>query len=163
MVNDLVQRGMRICERLTGENIGIPLTFREGLASTHIHFFTKLVESLEGTGAAVDGLVENECRELLSVAGSRIFSNLWLLRETGVRCRDTLKLDAVLKTVEPKMEELADALPQATDGYVDDLLDLLLRVDAGDDGSGGSSSAGSGGVSAGDPEEQPLECLLLCA
>ena len=138
MVNDLVQRGLRICERLTGENIGIPLTFREGLASTHIHFFTKLVESLEGAGAAVDALVENECRELLSVAGSRIFTNLWLLRETGVLCRDTFKLDAVLKAVEHETEELADALPQAIDGYVDHLLDLFLRVDAGHDGGGAS-------------------------
>ena len=87
-------------------------------------------------GGAVDALVENECRELLSVAGSRIFSNLWLLRKTGVLCRDTFKLDVVFKAVEPKTEELVDTVRQAIDGYVDDHLDLFLRVDTGDDDGG---------------------------
>ena len=63
---------------------------------------------------------------------------MWLLRETGVLCRDTFKLYAVLKVMEPEMEERADTLPQAIDGYVDHLLDLFLRVDAGHDGGGAS-------------------------
>jgi hypothetical protein len=45
-----------------------------------IHFFSQLAEQLADMSAKVLELVDAECRELLGLAGTRIFSNLQRLR-----------------------------------------------------------------------------------
>jgi hypothetical protein len=43
-------------------------------------FFSQLAEELDGTSAKVLELIDVECRELLGLAGTRIFSNIQCLR-----------------------------------------------------------------------------------
>jgi hypothetical protein len=43
-------------------------------------FFSQLAEQLDGASAKVLELIDTECRELLGLAGTRIFSNLQRLR-----------------------------------------------------------------------------------
>jgi hypothetical protein len=47
-----------------------------------ILFFSQLAEQLDGASAKVLEIVDAECRELLGLAGTRIFSNLQCLRPT---------------------------------------------------------------------------------
>jgi hypothetical protein len=45
-----------------------------------IHFFSQLAEQLADASTKVLELIDAECRELLGLAGTRIFSNLQRLR-----------------------------------------------------------------------------------
>ena len=47
----------------------------------------------------MDTVVEGEFRDLLGAVGKLIFSNLWLICDTGVFCRANFSLDEVLKPV----------------------------------------------------------------
>ena len=45
-------------------------------AAAYLTFFSELVEKLEKAATSVDGIVDEECRELLSIVATRVFSNL---------------------------------------------------------------------------------------
>ena len=66
MMRDLVKRAQRICGCFGGDHLGIPHAFQPGVASSHIYFFTQLVENLEKVCSDVDMVVEGECRDLLA-------------------------------------------------------------------------------------------------
>jgi hypothetical protein len=59
-----------------------------------ILFFSQLAEQLDDASAKVLELIDAECRELLGLAGTRIFSNLQ-------RLRPDLNLEDVLQRREP--------------------------------------------------------------
>jgi hypothetical protein len=57
-------------------------------------FFSQLAEELDGASAKVLDLIDAECRELLGLAGTRIFSNIQ-------RLRPDLNLEEVLQRPSP--------------------------------------------------------------
>jgi hypothetical protein len=57
-------------------------------------FFSQLAEQLDGASAKVLGLIDAECRELLGLAGTRIFTNLQ-------RLHPSLNLEEVLRRPSP--------------------------------------------------------------
>jgi hypothetical protein len=57
-------------------------------------FFSQLAEELDGASAKVLDLIDAECRELLGLAGTRIFSNIQ-------RLRPVLNLEEVLRWPSP--------------------------------------------------------------
>jgi hypothetical protein len=57
-------------------------------------FFSQLAEELDGASAKVLELIDAECRELLGLAGMRIFSNIQ-------RLRPHLNLEEVLRRPSP--------------------------------------------------------------
>ena len=60
----------------------------------------------------MDAILESECRDILSVAGRWIFSNIWLLCEAGALPQNAFKLEEVLKPMEAESKEMADALDE---------------------------------------------------
>jgi hypothetical protein len=69
-------------------------------------FFSQLAEQLDGASAKVLELVDAECRELLGLVGTRIFSNLQHLRPE-------LDLEEVLQRREPAPPGTPDHAAQA--------------------------------------------------
>ena len=78
MMRDLVGRRRFLCERF-GAELQVPPAYQEKDPASHAHFYLQLVKELEAVVPRLDGLVEAECRQLLSAAATRIFSNFWLL------------------------------------------------------------------------------------
>jgi hypothetical protein len=79
-------------------------------------FFSQLVEELDGASAKVLELIDTECRELLGLAGTRIFSNIQRL------CPD-LNLEEVQQRPSPPPPGTRDHAAVARAGR----LDLALR------------------------------------
>jgi septal ring factor EnvC (AmiA/AmiB activator) len=69
-------------------------------------FFSQLAEELDGASAKVLELIDAECRELLGLTGTRIFSNLQ-------RLRPELDLEEVLQRREPPPPDTPDRAAQA--------------------------------------------------
>jgi hypothetical protein len=69
-------------------------------------FFSQLAEQLDGTSAKVLEIIDAECRELLGLAGTWIFSNFQ-------RLRPELDLDEVLQRREPPPPGTPDRAAQA--------------------------------------------------
>ena len=74
MMQDLAVRGKVLCERF-GAELQVPPAYQEEDPASHAHFFIQLVKELETMVPRQDGLVEAECRQLLSAAAMQIFSN----------------------------------------------------------------------------------------
>ena len=113
------------------------------------------MENLEKVCADLDAVVESECRDLLSAAGELIFSNLWLLYDSGEFCRANFSLDEVLKPVQTESKEVPDALAEKITGYMGALCDLFARVDTDAWASGGDGGGTSGGGDGGAGEDAP--------
>ena len=77
-MRDLVGRGRAVCERF-GAELQVPPAYHEEDPASHVSFYLQLVRELEAAVPLLDRLVEAECRQLLSVVATLIFSNLWLL------------------------------------------------------------------------------------
>jgi hypothetical protein len=77
-----------------------------------IHFFSQLAEKLADALAKVLELVDAECRELLGLAGMRIFSNLQ-------RLRPNLDLEEVLQRRAPPPPGTPDRAAQARVAQLD--------------------------------------------
>jgi hypothetical protein len=115
----------------------------EGPRETHdvnyIDFFTKLVERLEAGAKRVNGIIEDECRDLLFQVATRIFSHL-------LHADPNFDFDRVIA---PIPEELRDGLGKAVEDHVDALLvkfspgssESFSGVE-GDDGEGDDSDDG---------------------
>jgi hypothetical protein len=69
-------------------------------------FFSQLAEQLDGISAKVLELINAKCRELLGLAGMRIFSNLQ-------RLRPELDLEEVMQRREPPPPGTPDRVVQA--------------------------------------------------
>jgi hypothetical protein len=71
-------RLMEAAHRLGIDGLNLP-TIPEDDGSI-LHFFRQLADKLADTSAKVTELIDIECRELLGLAGTQIFSNIQRLR-----------------------------------------------------------------------------------
>jgi hypothetical protein len=92
MLREFSARVMEAAHRLGIHGLNLP-TVPEDDGSI-ILFFSQLAEQLDDASAKVLELIDAECRELLGLAGTRIFSNLQCLRPD-------LNLEDVLQRREP--------------------------------------------------------------
>jgi hypothetical protein len=92
MFREFSARVMEAAHRLGIHGLSLP-TVPEDDRSI-ILFFSQLAEQLDDASAKVLELIDAECRELLGLAGTRIFSNLQ-------RLRPDLNLEDVLQRREP--------------------------------------------------------------
>jgi hypothetical protein len=86
-----------------------------------IHFFSQLAEKLAEASAKALELVDAECRELLGLAGTRIFSNIQ-------RLRPDLDLEEVLQRRAPPPPGTPDREAQARAARLDIVLQCLQSI-----------------------------------
>jgi hypothetical protein len=84
-------------------------------------FFSQLVEELDGASAKVLDLIDAECRELLGLAGTRIFSNIQ-------RLSPDLNLEEVLQMPPPPPPGTPDRAAVARAGRLDIALRRLQAI-----------------------------------
>jgi hypothetical protein len=84
-------------------------------------FFSQLAEQLDGASAKVLELIDVECRELLGLAGTRIFTNLQ-------RLRPNLNLEEVLQRPSPPPPGTPDRAAVARVGRLDIALRWLQAI-----------------------------------
>jgi hypothetical protein len=84
-------------------------------------FFSQLAEELDGASARVLELIDAECRELLGLAGTRIFSNIQ-------RLRPDLNLEEVLQRPSPPPPGTPDRAAVARAGRLDITLRRLQAI-----------------------------------
>jgi hypothetical protein len=84
-------------------------------------FFSQLAEQLDGASARVLELIDAECRELLGLAGTRIFSNIQ-------RLRPNLNLEEVLQRPSPPLPGTPDRAAVARAGRLDIALRWLQAI-----------------------------------
>jgi hypothetical protein len=104
-----------------------------------IHFFSQLAEQLADASAKVLELIDAECRELLGLAGTRIFSNLQ-------RIRPDLDLEEVLQRRAPPPPGTPDRAALARVARLDIALQRLQAIYArpGTSAAAGQESSSSG-------------------
>jgi hypothetical protein len=100
-------------------------------------FFSQLAEELDGASAKVLELIDAECRELLGLAGTRIFSNIQ-------RLRPDLNLEEVLRRPPPPPPGTPDRAAEARAGRLYLALRRLQALYARPGASAPSSSSGEG-------------------
>jgi hypothetical protein len=100
-----------------------------------LRFFSQLAEELDGASAKVLDLVDTECRELLGLAGMRIFSNIQ-------RLRPDLNLEEVLWRPPPPPPGTPDRVAEARAGRLNFALRRLQALYARPGASAPSSSSG---------------------
>src|SRR5664279_2320957 len=121
MFRELAARGRGATTRLGVEGLSSP----DGDdAAAYLTFFAELVVKLEAAATGVDNIVDEECRDLLSVAATRVFSNLY-------HANPGFDFSPVLKPVE---REFAAALVKEVTGPVEALLQLYVRGDEAEKG-----------------------------
>jgi hypothetical protein len=102
-----------------------------------LRFFSQLAEELDGASAKVLDLIDAECRELLGLAGTRIFSNIQ-------RLRPDLNLEEVLQRPPPPPPGAPDRAAEARAGRLHFALRRLQALYARPGASAPSSSSGEG-------------------
>jgi hypothetical protein len=124
-------------------------------------FFSQLAEQLDGASAKVLELIDAECRDLLGLAGTRIFSNLQ-------RLRPDLNLEEVLQRMEPPPPGTPDRSAVARAARLDIALRRLQAIyarpgapaaaDQESSSSGDTSGSGeSGSEETGDDDGGAME------
>jgi hypothetical protein len=110
-------------------------------------FFSQLAEELDGASAKVLDLINAECRELLGLAGTRIFSNIQ-------RLRPDLNLEEVLRRPSPPPPGTPGRAAVARAGRLDIALRRLQAIYARPGAPAPSSSSGdvSGSTESGSDE-----------
>jgi hypothetical protein len=98
-------------------------------------FFSQLAEELDGASAKVLELIDAECRELLGLAGMRIFSDLQ-------RLRPDLNLEEVLRRPPPPPPGTPDRAAEARAGRLHLALRRLQAIYARPGAPAPSSSSG---------------------
>jgi acetolactate synthase regulatory subunit len=152
-------RVMEAAHRLGIHGLNLP-TVPEDDGSMML-FFSQLAKELDVASARVLDLIYAECRELLGLAGMRIFSNLQ-------RLRPELDLEEVLQRWEPPAPGTPDRAAQARAEQLDVALQRLQAIyarlgpsaaaDQGSSSSGDSlSSGGSGSEEAGEDDDRASE------
>jgi hypothetical protein len=84
-------------------------------------FFSQLAEELDGASARVLDLIDAECRELLGLAGTRIFSNIQ-------RLRPHLNLEKVLRRPSPPLPGTPDREVISRAAHLDIALEWLQSI-----------------------------------
>jgi hypothetical protein len=125
-----------------------------------ILFFSQLAEQLDDVSAKVLELVDAECRELLGLAGTRIFSNLQ-------RLRPDLDLEEVLQRRAPPPPGTPDRAVQARAAQLDIALQRLQAIYARprtsaavgqeSSSSGDTSSSGESGSEGAGKDDRAME------
>jgi hypothetical protein len=69
---------MEATHRLGIDGLHLPSALEDD--GSILHFFGQLSDKLAEAATKVTELIDAECRELLGLAGTRIFSNIWRLR-----------------------------------------------------------------------------------
>jgi hypothetical protein len=69
---------MEAAHRLGIDGLNLPTIPKDNRSI--LHFFSQLADKLADASAKVAELIDTECRELLGLAGTRIFSNIQRLR-----------------------------------------------------------------------------------
>jgi acetolactate synthase regulatory subunit len=118
-------------------------------------FFSQLAEQLDGASAKVLELTDAECRELLGLAGTRIFSNIQ-------RLRPDLNLEEVLQRPSPPPPGTPDRAAVARAGRLDITLRWLQAIyarpgaptAADQESSSSGDTSGSGESDSGEAEEE---------
>jgi hypothetical protein len=147
-------RVMEAAHRLGIHGLTLPTVSEDD--GSIIHFFSHLAEQLADASTKVLELIDAECRELLGLAGTRIFSNLQRL------CPD-LDLEKVLQRRAPLPPGTLDRAAQDRPARLDIALQRLQAIyarpgtsaAAGQEGSssdGTTSSGESGGEEAGEAD-----------
>jgi hypothetical protein len=128
---------MEAANRLGIEGLNLP-TIPEDDGSI-LHFFSQLAEKLAEASAKVSELVDAKCRELLGLAGTRIFSNIQ-------RLRPDLDLEEVLQRRAPPPPGTPDRAVQARVERLDTTLQHLQAIYArpGTSAAAGQESSSSG-------------------
>jgi hypothetical protein len=124
-----------------------------------IHFFSELAEQVADASAKVLELVDAECRELLGLVGTRIFSNLQRL------CPD-LDLEEVLQRMAPPPPGTPDRVALARAARIDITLRRLQAIYARPGTSAAAGQEGSssdGTTSSGSLVVKKLEKLMAMA
>jgi hypothetical protein len=119
MFHGFSARIMEAAHRLGIHGLNLP-TVPEDDGSI-ILFFSQLAEQLDDASAKVLELVDAECRELLGLAGTRIFSNLQ-------RLRPDLDLEEVLQRRAPPPPDTPDRAAQARAARLDITLQRLQAI-----------------------------------
>jgi hypothetical protein len=112
-------RIMEAVNRLGIEGLTLP-TIPEDDRSI-LHFFSQLAEKLVEASAKVSELIDAECRELLELAGTRIFSNIQ-------RLSPDLDLEEVLQRRAPPPPGTPDRAAQARAERLDIALQRLQAL-----------------------------------
>jgi acetolactate synthase regulatory subunit len=102
-------------------------------------FFSQLAEELDGASVKILDLIDAECRELLGLAGTRIFSNIQ-------RLRPDLNLEEVLQRPSPPPPRTPDRAAVARAGRLDIALRRLQAIYA-HPGAPAPESSSSGDLS----------------
>jgi hypothetical protein len=115
-------------------------------------FFSQLAEELDGASGRVLDLIDAECRELLGLAGMRIFSNIQ-------RLRPDLNLEEVLQRPLPPPPGTPDHAAVARAGRLDIALRRLQAIYArpgapASESSSSGDTSGSGESSSEEAEER---------
>jgi hypothetical protein len=92
MFSEFSTRLMEAARHLAIDGLNLPTILEDD--GSILHFFSQLAKKLADASAKVSELVDAECRELLGLAGTRIFSNIQ-------RLRPDLNLEEVLQRIAP--------------------------------------------------------------
>jgi hypothetical protein len=103
-------RIMEAANRLGIKGLNLPTIPKDD--GSILHFFSQLAEKLAEASAKVSELVDAECRELLGLVGTRIFSNIQ-------RLRPNLDLEEVLQRRAPPPLGTPDRAAQARAEHLD--------------------------------------------
>jgi hypothetical protein len=130
-------RRMEAAHRLGIDGLNLPTILEDD--GSILHFFSQLAEKLVDTSAKVAELVDAECRELLGLVGTRIFSNIQ-------RLRPDLDLEEVLQRRAPPPPGTPDHAAQARAARLDIALQRLQAIYArpGTSAAAGQESSSSG-------------------
>jgi hypothetical protein len=83
MFRTLAVRANSAAARLGVGDLHVPSLLSSDDPAAILQLFTQIVGKLETVAMSLDNVVEEECRELLSLAGTRVFSNLLLRLRHG--------------------------------------------------------------------------------
>jgi hypothetical protein len=112
-------RLMEATHRLGIDGLNLP-TIPEDDGSI-LHFFSQLADKLADASAKVAELIDTECRELLGLAGTQIFSNIQ-------RLRPDLDLEEVLQRRAPQPPGTPDRAVQDRAARLDNTLQCLHAI-----------------------------------
>jgi hypothetical protein len=120
LFHDLASRAFPAIHRLDAEDFCLPANMEDSNPASYLHLFTEITEQIHVAAVSMDGVVEEECRDLLRQAGMRVFVNL-LRRDSAFDFGQVL---------EPLETPLDSKLIVGVQDSVGALLDLYMRRDA---------------------------------
>jgi hypothetical protein len=112
-------RLMEAAHRLGIDGLNLPTILEDD--GSILHFFSQLAEKLADASAKVAELVDAECREILGLVGTRIFSNIQ-------RLSPDLDLEEVLQRRAPPPPDTPNRMAQGRAARLDIALQRLQAI-----------------------------------